>query len=78
MFFASVTSDRESIASAIAPSMGLEARDVLEMPHFLLGTIEQIEDDLKARRERFGFSHVIVPGEVADQLAPIVERLAGK
>ena len=48
------------------------------MPHFLLGTIEQIEDDLKARRERFGFSHVIVPGEVADQLAPIVERLAGK
>ena len=78
VFFASVTSDRESIASAIAPSMGLEARDVLEMPHFLLGTIEQIEDDLKARRERFGFSHVIVPGEVADQLAPIVERLAGK
>ena len=78
VFFASVTSDRESIASAIAPSMGLEPRDVLEMPHFLLGTIEQIEDDLKARRERFGFSHVIVPGEVADQLAPIVERLAGK
>jgi probable F420-dependent oxidoreductase len=77
VFFANVTDDRESIASAIAPSMGLEPRDVLEMPHFLLGTIEQIEDDLKARRERFGFSHVIVPGEVADQLAPIVERLAG-
>jgi hypothetical protein len=48
------------------------------MPHFLIGTIDQIEHDLKARRERYGFSHAIVPAEVADQLAPIVERLAGK
>jgi len=78
VFFANVTDDRESIASAIAPSMGLEPRDVLEMPHFLIGTIEQIEEDLQARRERYGFSHVIVPGEVAEQLAPVVERLAGK
>jgi probable F420-dependent oxidoreductase len=78
VFFANVTDDRESIASAMAPSMGLEPRDVLDMPHFLIGTIDQIEDDLKARRERYGFSHAIVPAEVADQLAPIVERLAGK
>ena len=78
VFFANVTDDRGSIASAIAPSMGLEPRDVLEMPHFLIGTIEQIEEDLQARRERYGFSHVIVPGEVAEQLAPVVERLAGK
>ena len=49
-----------------------------EMPHFLIGTIEQIEEDLQTRRERYGFSHVIVPGEVAEQLAPVVERLAGK
>jgi probable F420-dependent oxidoreductase len=78
VFFASVTDDRESIASAMAPSMGFEPRDVLEMPHFLIGTIEQIEEDLKARRERYGFSDVIVPGDAADSLAPIVERLAGR
>jgi len=77
VFFASVTDDRESIASAIAPSMGFEPRDVLEMPHFLIGTVEQIEQDLKARRDRYGFSHVVVPAEVADQLAPVVEDLAG-
>jgi probable F420-dependent oxidoreductase len=78
VFFASVTDDRESIASAMAPSMGFELRDVLEMPHFLIGTLEQIEEDLKARRERYGFSDVIVPGDAADSLAPIVERLAGR
>jgi probable F420-dependent oxidoreductase len=78
VFFANVTDDRESLASALAPSMGFETRDVLEMPHFLIGTIEQIEEDLRARREKYGFSHVILPGETADELAPIVERLAGQ
>jgi probable F420-dependent oxidoreductase len=78
VFFANVTDDRESVASALAPSMGMEPHNVLEMPHFLIGTIDQIEDDLKVRRERYGFSHAIVPGDAAEQLAPVVERLVGK
>ncbi len=32
IFFASITDDRESLASALAPSMGFEPQDVLEMP----------------------------------------------
>jgi len=51
---------------------------VLEMPHFLIGTAAQIEENLRARRERYGFSHVILPGESADELSPIVERLTGQ
>jgi len=78
IFFASITDDRESLASALAPSMGFEPQDVLEMPHFLIGTVAQIEEDLRARRERYGFSHVILPGESADELSPIVERLTGQ
>ena len=78
VFFANITDDRESIASAMAPSMGFEPRDVLEMPHFLIGTMEQIEQDLRDRRGRYGFSDVILPGSSADDLAPIVERLAGR
>src|SRR5216683_2976583 len=78
VFFATVTDDRESVAAAMAPSMNFEPRDVLEMPHFLIGTIDQIEEDLKARRDRYGFSDVIVPGDAADALAPVVEHLAGR
>ncbi len=78
VFFASITDDRESLASALAPSMGFEPQDVLEMPHFLIGTAGQIEESLRSRRERYGFSHVILPGESADELAPIVERLTGQ
>src|SRR5256886_14863979 len=69
VFFASITDDRESLASALAPSMGFETQDVLEMPHFLIGTAAQIEENLRSRRERYGFSHVILPGESADELS---------
>jgi probable F420-dependent oxidoreductase len=78
VFFATVTDDRESMAAAMAPLMHFEPRDVLDMPHVLLGTIDQIAADLLARRERYGFSDVIVPGEAADSLAPVVERLSGR
>ena len=74
---ASITEDRDMIAQAFAPRMGMEPADVLEIPHVLVGTVDQIVEDLEKRRERFGFSHVIVPGDAAEDLAPVVERLAG-
>jgi probable F420-dependent oxidoreductase len=77
VFFATVTDDPESVAAAVGPGMQLEAGEVLEMPHFLIGTIDQIVEALQGRRERFGFSHIAVPGDMADALAPVVERLAG-
>jgi probable F420-dependent oxidoreductase len=77
IYFASVTDDREYIAAAIAPNVGMEPREVLAMPNFLIGTAEQLIDDLRARRERYGTSFVIVPGAAAEAFAPVVERLAG-
>jgi hypothetical protein len=78
IFFANITDDRESLAQAMAPGMGFDPRDVLEMPHFLIGTMAQIEHDLRERRDRYGFSDAILPGEMADELVPIVERLSGQ
>lgn len=77
IFRASVTEERDAVAAAFAPMMELEPRDILELPHFLVGTIEQIVEDLEARRERFGVSHIVLPDDAADALAPVVERLAG-
>ena len=76
IFRASVTEDRDAIAAAFAPMMELEPVEVLEMPHFLVGTVDQIVEDLQARRERFGVSHIVLPDDAADDLAPVVERLA--
>jgi len=77
IFRVSITEDRESIAEAFAPPLGITPADVLEIPHVLTGTIEQITADLEARRDRYGISYVIVPEDFAEELVPVVERLAG-
>ena len=76
-FMANVTDDRDSVADMLAPAMGFDPADVLEVPHFMLGTADQIAEDIIARRERYGISHIVVPGDAADSLAPVVKRLAG-
>ena len=77
IFVANVTDDRDVVAGAMAAGLGAEPKDVLDMPHFLIGTIEQIVEDLVARRERYGISYIVVPGEAAESLLPVVERLTG-
>ncbi len=77
IFLANITDDRDSVALAMAAGFGSESRDVLEMPHFLIGTVDELVDELQHRRERYGISFVIIPGDVAELFAPIVARLAG-
>ena len=77
IFLATITDERDSMAASVAAGLGLQPEDILAMPHFLIGTVDQVVEDLKVRRERYGISYVIVPGEVAESLAAVVERLAG-
>ena len=77
IFLANITDDRESVASAMAVGLGSETKEVLAMPHFLIGTVDELVEELVRRRERYGISYVIVPGDVAEQFAPVVARLTG-
>ena len=77
-FFVKVCEDRQAQAAAIAGMMGLTTDAVLEAPFAIVGTPRQIADDLLARRERWGFSYVIVGAEDVDSFAPVVAELAGK
>ena len=77
VFLANITDDRISVATPMAAGLGSEATDVLEMPHFLIGTVDEVVDQLEMRRERYGISFVIVPGDVVEAFAPVVERLDG-
>jgi probable F420-dependent oxidoreductase len=77
VFFTAVTDDRESLAQRISPGFGLPPEEVLASPHVLAGTIDQMVETLQQRREEFGFSYVVFSGEVFEQLAPVVQRLAG-
>jgi len=77
IFLANITDDRESVASVMAAGIGVEPKDILAMPHFLIGTVDEVVEDVQARRERYGISYVIVPGEAAESFAPVVARLTG-
>lgn len=76
-FFVSVTDDRAGQVQAMSELIGVDPRMIDESPYALIGSVDQIADDLVARREEFGFSYVIVGGDEADDFAPVVARLAG-
>ena len=73
-----VTDDRDGTANGFAPGFSLTPEQMLEMPPVLMGTHEQMIDDLVVRRERFGFSYIVFQGEhQLDAMAPVVAKLSG-
>ena len=75
-----VTEDRaqvaQFIAAAMAPSMGATIEQVLQVPYVLIGTVDQICEDLLARRDQYGISYVTVFEKNMEALAPVIARLA--
>lgn len=66
----------EAIASA-APLFGLPPEVLGEIPIGVVGTVDEICEQLVARRERWGFNYIVVHGGELEAFAPVVERLAG-
>jgi probable F420-dependent oxidoreductase len=74
-----VTDDRRTAAQELTARWPqLTADDLLASPYVLLGTVEEIIDDLRARRDRWGISYVMTHEPFMDALAPVVARLAGR
>jgi probable F420-dependent oxidoreductase len=72
-----VDADRDEAAAQTGARIGLSPDEVLRSPHLLVGSVDQIVDDLVARREQYGFSYIGIPTGALDALAPVVARLAG-
>jgi probable F420-dependent oxidoreductase len=77
-FFVKVTDDASGTISGMAQMIGVEPTMVADTPFALIGPVNKIVDDLLARRERWGFSYVIVGAEDVDSFAPVVAALNGK
>jgi probable F420-dependent oxidoreductase len=87
-----VTDDRHSAAEelvaedrAAAEKAGvtderalLTAEDALETPYLLIGTVDEIADQLKRSRARWGFSYMTVHEPYMRTFAPVIERLRGQ
>lgn len=77
VFVAIVTDDRLGVAAAMASGFGLTPEEALDVPLALVGTEEQIAEDLQRRRESYAVSYIVVNEASMDALAPIVATLAG-
>jgi hypothetical protein len=74
-----VTDDRHKAAEELASRWPqLSADDILQSPYVLIGTVEQMVEDLTARRERWDISYYVVHEPYLDVFAPVVARLADK
>jgi probable F420-dependent oxidoreductase len=71
-----VASRRAAVRTATM--LGLPGgEDALELPIVLIGTPDELCERLLERRERWGFTNIVVPGEAMESFAPVVARLAG-
>jgi hypothetical protein len=74
-----VTDDRRGAAEELTRRWSqLSPGDILESPYALVGSIDQMVEDLHARRQRWGLSYYVAHEFSMDALAPVVARLAGK
>lgn len=70
-----ISDDRQGMAEALAPALGLSPEEALASPHALCGTVDEIVDDLLHRRERFGIASIGISLDALDAMAPVVARL---
>lgn len=56
---------------------GVTVDDVLAMPSIFIGSVEQIAEDMLARRAQYGFSYYVIADRHVGAFAPVVAHLAG-
>lgn len=64
------------IVSALRDA-GLDVDHVLGSPFILIGSVDDVVDEIYSRRERLGISYVVVFEKNMETFGPILSRLAG-
>jgi probable F420-dependent oxidoreductase len=77
-FFVNVTDDRANAVSSMANLIRVPEEMIVNTPFALIGSPSSIIEDLIARREKWGFSYVIVGAQDIESFAPVVAALRGK
>ncbi len=76
-FVVQIVPDRQDAVDRLSSVMGSTPEQVDGSPIVLIGTIEQIVETLVERRERWGFSYIVVHEAEMEAFAPVVAALAG-
>jgi probable F420-dependent oxidoreductase len=77
VFVVNVTDDPDPVREMMAGIFGVTPDLVAESPYVWIGSTGEIADQLRAARERWGFSYFVVQGDALEPVAPIVAELSG-
>ena len=75
--FVMVTDDAQSVIDAMAPALGIDPDEARHIPLALIGTLDEMAEELEWRRREYGISYFSVESDAWETLAPVVGRLAG-
>jgi probable F420-dependent oxidoreductase len=75
--FVLVTDDAATLAAQMAPAFGIDPVDALHVPLALVGTLEEMADELEWRRDEYGISYWSIESDSWETLGPVVGKLAG-
>ena len=74
-----VTDDRRGAAEELTSRWTqLTPDEILQSPYVLIGSIDQMVEDIHVRRKRWGISYYVVHEPHLEDFAPVVARLAGR
>jgi hypothetical protein len=72
-----VVPNADEVIESLAPIFDLTPDQLRTAPLALIGTVAEIADTLRKRREELGFSYIVVHEAEMDALAPVIAELAG-
>ena len=75
--FVMITDDAAGLAGQMAPAFGIDPDDALHVPLALIGTLDEMAEELEWRRAEYGISYWSIESDAWEALAPVVNRLAG-
>jgi probable F420-dependent oxidoreductase len=76
-FLTQVVPNGKEVYEQMAPLFGMTPDELRQVPIGMAGTAEEIAEMLQARREKWGFSYIVVQSDAADAFAPVVAQLTG-
>ena len=76
-FLTQIVPNGNEVYEQMAPLFGMTPAELRDVPIGMAGTVDEIAEMLQARREKWGFSYVVVQADAVDAFAPVVAKLTG-
>jgi probable F420-dependent oxidoreductase len=75
--FVLITDDARGMAEAMAPAFGIDPGEALHVPGVLLGTLDEMVEELLWRRDEYSITYWSIESDAWAELGPVVQKLSG-